>query len=566
MPAHLPHTYRTATGTYYLRLIWPKAVLGFLPSISSIFRCSLKTKERSVAKHRAFAHINFFNELIASVLKYEYFKKELTEHEANIMARGVVSYLKGFVEKDSSMFLKSITHQSNSGSEVRFDYGSADQDLEALLKYLKMMGEYTEISEVHSVSRPAAVSGVLEESASGNGGEIKGYSVRELADDFLQDRLVAGKWKDEKTLQINVGRINAIVEIIGKDKIVGSLKKSDIVDVKKTLRQYPARRNLGHSASESLQVLMARDTYARISPNTAKAYFEICQSLIRFAYSNDDLEKDIARDIDFPAETLEEDEKHPFDPADLKAIVNGYMYTADYTGSKRQFLSAHFWVPLMAMYTGARLNELCQLGVADIQCEGHIWYFNITDEDEHQNLKRKSSKRKVPIHSQLLEFGFIGYWESRKALVGDASNTMLFEGLEYEKGSRWGRKVGRWYNGDGEAKANGYLDTVQIKNRGNKSFHSHRHTVIDLLRNAGVEEARIAAIVGHENASMTSNYGRGFNIQSLSTEIEKIRYDMDMEHVDYPRFLRMKDDFSPRQRRTHRVKRKQPIRKAKDAA
>ena len=50
---------------------------------------------------------------------------------------------------------------------------------------------------------------------------------------------------------------------------------------------------------------------------------------------------------------------------------------------------AAYWLPLLALYTGARLEELGQLRKKDIKESNGIWYINITDEAEGASLKTR---------------------------------------------------------------------------------------------------------------------------------------------------------------------------------
>ena len=62
----------------------------------------------------------------------------------------------------------------------------------------------------------------------------------------------------------------------------------------------------------------------------------------------------------------------PFTKAELKKIFNPetYPYRQD-----EQFAFRYF-IPLMALFSGARLNELCQLYLDDIKKEGKIYTFS----------------------------------------------------------------------------------------------------------------------------------------------------------------------------------------------
>ena len=62
------------------------------------------------------------------------------------------------------------------------------------------------------------------------------------------------------------------------------------------------------------------------------------------------------------------------------------------------------------MFAGARLNEICQLQVADIQQEDGIWFFNLMDDgDSNKRFKSDAAIRKVPIHDELLRLGLLDF-------------------------------------------------------------------------------------------------------------------------------------------------------------
>ena len=82
--------------------------------------------------------------------------------------------------------------------------------------------------------------------------------------------------------------------------------------------------------------------------------------------------------------------------------------------------SAMYWVPLIALVTGARMGEIVQLERHNIQrSRNGIWYFDITDEDAHlsvdpeKKIKTAGSKRQVPIHDILLKLRFLEYVGTR---------------------------------------------------------------------------------------------------------------------------------------------------------
>jgi uncharacterized protein DUF6538/H-NS histone family protein len=124
--------------------------------------------------------------------------------------------------------------------------------------------------------------------------------------------------------------------------------------------------------------------------------------------------------IDYGGDRKEgEDKQRHFARDELKRLFEGTelrSFAADPT-------QVHcFWLPHVGLFTGARVNEICQLNPqTDIlqDAETGIWCFHITEESEgHEEIvkciKNDVSKRRVPIHSTLLELGFLTYVEHVK--------------------------------------------------------------------------------------------------------------------------------------------------------
>lgn len=85
---------------------------------------------------------------------------------------------------------------------------------------------------------------------------------------------------------------------------------------------------------------------------------------------------------------------------------------------------------MLALYTGARLNELCQLLVNDIKFDGDIAFFSIND-DGDKKLKTSAAVRIVPIHSELVKMGFMDYVKEMR----EKKSVRLFPELKKEKKS-----------------------------------------------------------------------------------------------------------------------------------
>ncbi|EWC41918.1 site-specific integrase [Stutzerimonas stutzeri] len=168
-----------------------------------------------------------------------------------------------------------------------------------------------------------------------------------------------------------------------------------------------------------------------------------------------------------------------------------------------------YWLPLLGRTTGARLEELCQLRVDDLIELQSTPCIRIDDSREGQSLKNASSRRVLPLHTSLIELGLLQYAESVRTDGADR----LFPELEAVRG-KLGHSASKWF---GRYKAKlGITDT-------RKTFHSFRHTFIDDLRDAGVQDSLIKRMVGHEDSSVTFGiYGSRTPIKAMVEALKHI--------------------------------------------
>ncbi len=168
-----------------------------------------------------------------------------------------------------------------------------------------------------------------------------------------------------------------------------------------------------------------------------------------------------------------------------------------------------YWLPLLGRYTGARLEELCQLHVHDLAEVQGIPCIRIDDNRDGQNLKNASSRRVIPIHPELIRNGLLDHVETIKA----TGATRLFPELQPTRG-KLGHAPSKWF---GRYKTKlGITDTK-------KTFHSYRHTFIDDLRDSGVQDSLIKRMVGHEDSSVTFGiYGSRTPMKAMFEAIQHI--------------------------------------------
>ncbi|HFO0254485.1 TPA: tyrosine-type recombinase/integrase [Raoultella ornithinolytica] len=152
------------------------------------------------------------------------------------------------------------------------------------------------------------------------------------------------------------------------------------------------------------------------------------------------------------------------------------------------------WIILLGRFTGMRANEICQLYHVDIKQDDGIWCVVVDDSQEGQSVKTENSKRRVPLHHELIAQGFLDYVERAQG--------HLFPQLTYYKGS-YSHYFTRWFSS--------FRKKIAVP-----EFHSLRHYVATALKSAGVVEQFAGAFLGHANSSITYNrYGKSVGLTEL---------------------------------------------------
>jgi len=199
------------------------------------------------------------------------------------------------------------------------------------------------------------------------------------------------------------------------------------------------------------------------------------------------------------------DERDRFTEQEIKDMFSKQNFL-HYTKVEKDSYSK-YWVPLIGLFTGMRCGEICSLYLDNIkEITGNKrttrWCIDILEEPYRpdKRLKNQSSRRMVPIHDTLIDLGFVDFI---KLLQKDPKRKRIFEDLDYREGT-YSRSISRFWN-------RRYLPLLGIKTDKN-GFHSFRHSVIDHLKQQGVEPHFINELVGHSQGNIDlDRYGKRYN-------------------------------------------------------
>ena len=181
----------------------------------------------------------------------------------------------------------------------------------------------------------------------------------------------------------------------------------------------------------------------------------------------------------------------PFSP---KEIVSLYKIALDVNQKLADFI-------LIAMYTGARIEEICSLLCKDVDLKEE----SITIVDA----KTEAGERTIPIHPHIKD--------RIEKLIEASTDDYLLSGLTKNKYGDRANALGQRF---GRLKTKQKFSTRYV-------FHSIRKTFTTMLENAGVGENLAADIVGHEKPRITYGlYSGGASLEVMRGAIMKIAYEL----------------------------------------
>ena len=327
--------------------------------------------------------------------------------------------------------------------------------------------------------------------------------------------------------------LNMMIEEWG-DIGIGSITREMGTHFKSHLLKLPRNRKRNPEyRDKDLHELVEMNIKDTISSTTVNKHLQYVSSFYEWSVNHGYATINPFKGMKLKRTVRPRDERDRFTELELKKIFgreNYIHYTnigdyIQYTNvEKGKYAFAYYWVPLIAVFSGMRLGEICPLYLDNVRrVEGHHrkrrWCFDIVEEPNRtdKRLKNQSSRRVVPIHDILIEqLGFIEFIELLKKK--DPKRERLFQELLYREGN-YNKNVSTFFN-------KRYLPNLGLKTD-KKNFHSFRHTVSDHLKQKGVEPHFINELLGHSSGNIDlERYGKGYNPDILYNKcVKKIFYE-----------------------------------------
>lgn len=323
-----------------------------------------------------------------------------------------------------------------------------------------------------------------------------------IMDDFISDR--HHDWS-VKTKMENEASLRLLLDIVG-DVDVCTIGRETVRGLRDNLSVLPA--NLyklfpQQTAAQVLEMVLNGGDVSPMSTTSVNKHLSRFSGLLSHSVKEGHLMANPAEGISIKQKRRADEERKVYTPDDMKKIVEHLLLD--------EGKPERYWLPLIAMLSGLRLDEACQLYTDDVKDIGGVWCFDVNDEGD-KKLKNVSSARIVPIHPSLIGLGFLDYVERGRA----GGRPRLWMNLQRREADGYGSAYGKVFQ---------RFNRKHITTDTQKTFHSFRHAFADTLKQLGEQESLIAELMGHANGSITTGrYGKRYQPQILLEAIRKLEF------------------------------------------
>ena len=237
---------------------------------------------------------------------------------------------------------------------------------------------------------------------------IQNVLLSELIEKYSTIQVSDKAWK-EHSMADHMSRLKNIIDILG-DRYVNNVSREDMRYVRDTLLKLPpSRKKSPKYRTKSISELLLMTHDHTLSVKTVNIIIEAISSMYEWGIREGLVSINPAKGLSIKDEQPDIEKRSPLSDEDIQAVFFDGNYKLSIFSDP-----AYYWIPLIGLYSGMRLEEICQLHCEDIyQDTDGIWIFDIRTESKDgfndKKLKNKNAIRKVPIHNELKNLGLLLY-------------------------------------------------------------------------------------------------------------------------------------------------------------
>ena len=256
------------------------------------------------------------------------------------------------------------------------------------------------------------------------------YSLKELSEKYFTQKGNENAW-DARTTRGQIGTFKLFLEIAGENTAVSKITHHDLLEFRDNiLLHLPANiTKFKKSQGKDYKELLKIKGVPLISKDTVNDKISMLSSFFKWASKHNFTPKNIGEDLEIKLKKNPREERSVYEKDDIIKLL---------TSLPRGTAEAYkFWISAIALFSGMRQGEICQLFKNDIVKVQDVWCFNVSTLSEGQKTKNESSRRLVPIHPVLMELGFFEYLKTIKG-------NRLWPKLELKRGT-YAQDFQKWY-------------------------------------------------------------------------------------------------------------------------
>lgn len=356
-----------------------------------------------------------------------------------------------------------------------------------------------------------------------------GITLATLIEHFDRE-FIAGEDITTKTMNKNRAALAIIRRYFGDDTDVARIDREGLVGFRDTLASLPPNFTKKFGPDADLKQIATRNLEAEgavLNRETQTTYLRLANSLFEFAKERRHVAHNDAASLRPKGKaTPAQSRRRPFAPAQLCSIFTAPIYTGC-VDDERGFAKSgpnhprrsRFWVPLIALFTGLRMEEILQLTPAHIKLGRDNLAFLLIAPG--MKVKTENGFREVPLHRELLQIGFMLHVAERRR-HGDAC--LLFDDVPPASDGYRSTNFSKRFAT--------FLKSLGIKDDPRRTcFHSYRHNFRDALRQPEANPDFVREAGGWASRDTSDIYGDGTPAHLMRGLIDGIDYDLDLGHL-----------------------------------
>ncbi len=363
----------------------------------------------------------------------------------------------------------------------------------------------------------------------------RSYHFGKLASEYLAyaiEEAQANK-RNQKWIDKLKSHTALAVEAIGSETPISDVNFDRCKEFRALLARVPTNKGKHYPKLKLVEAInaAAKEQRSVLSHHTQSTYLDVFKHILDLGVSKGLLGNNpaaafrpLVQNRISPA-----DAKRPFTELQIRKFFVSDFYLDCRSDAVKPYSKPdrnwRFWMPLLSLHMGMRPNEICQMLITDIKKTNKgNWYVDVvaSDEDDEDNaktpnlktIKTQTSRRKIPIHPELLKIGFIEFVKRPSV----AKEQRLFSNLKPDMYGNFARYPLKRFNET-------YLPKA-IKLEPRQSFYSFRHSFRDALRASKAHADTLRALGGwSQGSNISDNYGNNSNPDFHVEAIGKVVFD-----------------------------------------